>query len=99
MDHLMYTIAPLYPVKPTWERVYQAIESSTEEPWRKQSWKEAVDFLYAEFGKGFFDTCGHSHPISLKLSTNLFQIDDLIEFTDALTRLKKMDSDNYLVLL
>ncbi|HEU4573446.1 MAG TPA: hypothetical protein VFS36_00475 [Chitinophagaceae bacterium] len=99
MDHLMYTITPLYPVTPTWERVYQSIKSSNEEARRKQSWKAAVDFLYGEFGKGFFDTCGHNHPISLKLTTNLFQIDDLVEFTEALATLKKMDPDNYSVLL
>lgn len=99
MDHLMYTIAPLYPVTPTWERVYQSIKSSNEESKRKQSWKASVDFLYKEFGKGFFDTCGHNHPISLKLTTNLFQIDDLIEFTETLATLKKMDPDNYSVLL
>jgi hypothetical protein len=99
MDHLMYTIAPLYPVTPTWERVYQTIEISNEELRRKQSWKAAVDFLYAEFGRGFFDTCGHNHPISLKLTTNVFQIDDLVEFTEALEMLKKMNLDNYSVLL
>ncbi len=95
----MYTIAPLYPVAPTWKRVYQTIENSEEESGRKQSWKAAVDFLCGEFGKGFFDTCGQNHPISLKLTTHLFMIDDLIEFTEALTTLKKIDPDSYSVLL
>jgi hypothetical protein len=99
MDHLMYTIEPLIPTKPTWDMVYQIIENTKEEPGKKILWKAAVDFLYAEFGKGFFDTCGHNHPVSHKLTIDILALDDLIEFADTLKMFKRADGANYSILL
>lgn len=99
MNQLLHTLTPLYPVKPSWERVYKDIAESEESSERKEAWKKAIDFLFGEFGRGFFDTCGHNHPVKIKLTTNLFFIDDLLSFTAAMSTLKQNDAGSYAILL
>ncbi|HEX9504188.1 MAG TPA: hypothetical protein VF974_07805 [Patescibacteria group bacterium] len=93
----------LYPLLSSvfgWDMVYQFIEQDMQlSPTLKQDWKQAVGFLKAELGKGFFNNCGRNHPVlSMLRGVGEGQVVDLVKLVELLRQLKITDT-NYPVLI
>lgn len=80
------------------QKEYTCSQENIDEATRKKA-VLALEFLEKEFGKHFLKTHSINHPVRQKISnTAPWQIEELIEFTDTLQRLKISDS-NYAKLL
>jgi hypothetical protein len=67
-------------------------------PEKKDKYKEAVRYLKAEMGNGFFKNCGIDHPVRQKLTNLPSLLDDALHFVDTLKILENTES-NYKQLL
>jgi hypothetical protein len=99
MERVPFKIYPLVGPQPTWNDLINRIDSvPAVDANRKIRWRQAIEFLRAELGTGFFNNCGNNHPIYIKLTNAPWLLNDLIDFANTLKTLKNNDS-NYSYLL
>jgi hypothetical protein len=83
---------PIAPV--TWKILLdRANDDIYVDPVKKEKYIEAVSFLKAEMGKGFFKNCGVDHPVRQKLINLPTLLDNLLHFANTLKSLKYCESN------